>query len=495
MLTASILTRASAGLTAPPVTVEIHLSPGLPAFNVVGLPESSVREARERVRSALLTSYFEWPDHRITVNLAPADLPKGGGRFDLPIALGLLVATGQVPASALQGREIYGELALDGCIRSVPGLLAAVMAATEAGRECAVPSVGAPVLARTPDARLITGEDLLSLCGRLKQASPDYAAPGPIPDTPSAGADLAMLHGQASARRCLEIAAAGGHHLLMMGPPGAGKTLLARCLPGILPRSCDDEIYQRWLISDLVGQPLSNERPFRQPHHSASAVSLIGGGPRATPGEITLAHGGVLFLDELPEFPRSVLDTLRQPLESGEVMVSRARGSHRYPASFQLLAAMNPCPCGYLGDDDPPCRCSPDAVARYRARVSGPLLDRIDLHLALARQSAVSVLAPDAMEENSATVRARVAACRDRQVSRQGCSNAALAASQLLAVCQLTPSLQRWFAANCDRMQLSARGMHRCLRVARTLSDMADSETVKKDALLEALSYRPITDT
>lgn len=491
MQTASLLTRASAGLDAPEVTVEVHLSPGLPAFNVVGLPESTVRESRERVRSALLNSHFDWPDYRITVNLAPAELPKGGGRYDLPIALGLLTASGQLPIEATREREFYGELALDGAVRAGRGLMAAVKAATDTSRICAVPAANAATLAALPQSRVIAAADLLSLCGQLKASQPDLATAALTDEHSVSETDLALIQGQDEARRALEIAAAGGHHLLMTGPPGAGKTLLASCLPGILPASTEQEVLQRWLIADLVGLPLKSARPFRQPHHSASAVALVGGGSHAAPGEVTLAHGGVLFLDELPEFPRQVLDNLRQPLEQGYVAVSRARGRHVYPARFQLIAAMNPCPCGYLGSEEIPCRCSPDAINRYQMRVSGPLLDRIDLHISVERQRALHVLSTTEGVQSSAEVNQRVTQARQRQLTRQGCSNSDLTSAAVLRHCELEAATMSWFQDTCDKRKMSARGIHRCLRVARTLADMGGEVRVSKPALLEALSYRP----
>lgn len=491
MSTARVFTRANAGMDAPPVRVEVHLSPGLPAFTVVGLPESSVREARERVRSAILTSHFVWPDSRIVVNLAPAELPKGGGRFDLPMALGLLAASEQLPRTALDGREFFGELGLDGGLRQTPTLLAAVTAATRAGRTCFVPASQAPQLAVAPGSRVIAGVDLLSVAALARESDPAPTDANLAAPAPATTVDLADIAGQAAGKRVLEVAAAGGHHLLFRGPPGAGKTLLASALPGLLPLPDRREQLDMALLADLSAQPLASGRPFRAPHHSASAVSLVGGGPRALPGEISLAHGGVLFLDELAEFPRAVLDQLRQPLEAGEVVVSRARHRHRYPAAFQLIAATNPCPCGHAGPDDTPCRCAPEQVRRYQARLSGPLLDRIDLHLALERQPTGTVLRPAAAEEDSTTVRRRVETVRARQLARQGCLNAALAARELHRYCSLEPLTAQWFEAACERLSLSARGVHRCLRVARTLADMANAATVTQSQLLEALSYRP----
>lgn len=491
MTTATVLSRAAAGLDAPAVRVEVHLSNGLPGFNIVGLPESTVREARERVRSALLTSHFEWPDHRITVSLAPADLPKGGGRFDLPIALGLLVASGQLPASALNGREFFGELGLDGGVRPCRGLLSAVRAAALSGRLCAVPAGQAETLARMPGARVLAANDLLSLCATLKSPEPSVVTANAPVTAPQFGTDLASINGQAAAKRALEIAASGGHHLMMIGPPGAGKTLLASALPGLLPELDQDDQWQLMLLQDLVGKDASPARPFRAPHHATTAAGLIGGGPRAMPGEVSLAHGGTLFLDELPEFPRRVLDMLRQPLESGEIILSRARCVHRFPARFQLVAAMNPCPCGYAGSEAPPCRCSTDTVRRYQARVSGPLLDRIDLHVALERQDTASLLTPGQGPESSISVRERVERCQSTQLTRQGCLNTSLSGDALVDACRLEANVKQWFERACDTLQLSARSVHRTLKVARTLSDMTEQSAVGEAELLEALGYRP----
>lgn len=491
MSTARVFTRANAGMDAPLVRVEVHLSPGLPAFTVVGLPESSVREARERVRSAVLTSHFMWPDSRIVVNLAPAELPKGGGRFDLPMALGVLAASDQLPKAALEGREFFGELGLDGGLRPTPALLAAVTAATRAGHACFVPGAQAQQLAVAPGSRVIAGVDLLSVAALARESDPATTEADIATTAPQASVDLADIAGQAAGKRILEVAAAGGHHLLFRGPPGAGKTLLASALPGLLPLPDRREQLDMALLADLSGQPPVSGRQFRAPHHSASAVALVGGGPRALPGEISLAHGGVLFLDELAEFPRAVLDQLRQPLEAGEVVVSRARYRHRYPAAFQLVAATNPCPCGHAGPDDTPCRCAPEQVRRYQARLSGPLLDRIDLHLALERQPTGTVLHPVGSEEDSATVRRRVETVRLRQLARQGCLNVGLPARDLQTHCRLEPLTGQWFEAACERLALSARAVHRCLRVARTLADMADAPALGQPQLLEALTYRP----
>jgi len=491
MSTATVLSRATAGLYAPAVSVEVHLSNGLPGFTIVGLPESTVREARERVRSALLTSHFDWPDHRITVSLAPAEIPKGGGRFDLPIALGLLVASGQLPESMVSGREFFGELGLDGRLRACRGLLSAAQAATAAGNVCAVPEEQAGDLAGLPGSQVVGGADLLSLCGLLKSASPPLAQPAEQELEQACAPDLASVMGQKPAKRALEIAASGGHHLLMTGPPGAGKTLLASTLPGLLPKMGDKEQLELMLIRDQLGLSVDSNRPFRSPHHTVSAAGLMGGGARATPGEVSLAHGGVLFLDELPEFPRRILDLLRQPLEEGSVAIARARGSFRYPCQFQLVAAMNPCPCGYAGSIDPPCRCQNDAVVRYQSRLSGPLLDRIDICIPLERQDSATVLRQVDPGENSESVRTRIEVSRGVQQRRQGCLNHQLSGQELLHQCRLDDSVRRWFEGASNRLQLSARSVHRTLRVGRTIADMREEHRVGEEALLEALSYRP----
>ncbi|MFV0277272.1 MAG: YifB family Mg chelatase-like AAA ATPase, partial [Parahaliea sp.] len=441
-----VYSRACAGMEAPLVQVETHLANGLPAFNIVGLPETAVREAKDRVRCALLNSHFRFPDRRITVNLAPADLPKEGGRFDLAIALGILAASGQLPAENLGDYEFLGELALDGRLRAPPAIIPAALACTKAGRRLVTAPTCAPQAALAPDSQVLAAADLLRLCAHLNGNAPLDPSTPPIPTAPPADdTDLRDVIGQPMACRSLEIAASGNHSLLLCGPPGTGKTLLAERLPGILPPPSIGEALTIAVLHsyreshdgrDSGGHPLTR-RPFRQPHHSASAAALVGGGSRPRPGEVSLAHGGVLFLDELPEFSRPVLETLREPLESGEITLSRARHSFTFPARFLLVAAMNPCPCGYLGDRERACRCTPDQVQRYRQRISGPLLDRIDMQLDMPRIGAATLLRGEPRGEPSAVVRERVLRCRQHQQQRQGCSNDRLSGDVLMAACHL----------------------------------------------------------
>jgi len=490
---ASVLTRAQLALEAPLVRVEVHCGTGLPQFTMVGLAETSVRESRERVRAALAEGGFEFPAGRVTVNLAPADLPKEGGRYDLAVALGILAASGQLPESSLAGTEFYGELSLSGELRAVRGVLAAAVHAVRDGRRLVVPAANAAE-ARVARGAQVAGAVTLAdvrngLCGGTGFAfSGGGALPAPTVEAP----DLADVRGQAAAKRALEIAAAGSHSLLFVGPPGAGKSMLAQRLPGLLPALDDAAALECAMLHSLVRPlPATSEwrrRPFRAPHHGASAAAVVGGGGRLRPGEISLAHRGVLFLDELPEYRRDVLEALREPLESGTVSIARAAWQGVFPARFQLVAAMNPCPCGYAGDPNGRCRCTLPIVRRYLARVSGPLLDRIDLHVEVPRLEYAALLPGDA-GESSATVAARVLRARERQRERGGL-NATLAAGPLATACGLGLREHGLLDSASRRLGLSARACHRILRVARTIADLAGAQSVGVSELSEAIGYR-----
>jgi magnesium chelatase family protein len=495
MSLAIVHSRARMGVRAPEVRVEVHLAGGLPAMSIVGLPEAAVREAKDRVRAAIQCAQFEFPARRITVNLAPADLPKDGGRYDLAIALGILAASGQLSVEALDRREFLGELALTGELRPVDGVLAAALAAGDCGRSLVVPPGNGAEAALASRVEVRTARTLLEVCAAL-DARKALPLAEPAPCQAAAEPDLADVRGQVQARRALEIAAAGAHHLLLVGPPGSGKTLLASRLGGILPEPSEAEALETASIASASGRGLDlshwRQRPYRSPHHTASAVALVGGGADPRPGEISLAHHGVLFLDELPEWSRHALEVLREPLESGSVSISRAARQCDFPARFQLVAAMNPCPCGWAGDPAGRCLCSSEAIRRYRARISGPLLERIDLHVEVPRMPPTVLRTDGPPGESSAAVRERVLAARARQSTRSEQPNARLDQAQTNTFCRLAPRDTALLERAVEALQLSARSLHRILRVARTIADLAGSEAIDTPHLTEAIGYRTL---
>ena len=508
MSLALVQSRTLLGLQARPVQVEVHLANGLPSFTLVGLADTEVKEARERVRSAIQNAGLEFPSNkRITVNLAPADLPKDSGRFDLPIALGILAASGQLDAGRLAGHEFAGELSLGGELRAIRGALAMGLALRQAGAGAAsrlvLPPGSAEEAALARGAQVWRARHLLDVARQFAPAGSALAEAAADDEgwhrveavslqPEAAGPDLADVRGQAAARRALEIAAAGGHSLLLVGSPGSGKSMLAQRLAGLLPPLSDEEALETAALASLAGRFVFErwgQRPTCAPHHSASAVALVGGGSPPRPGEISLAHHGVLFLDELPEFPRNALEALREPLESGLIRISRAARQTEFPARFQLVAAMNPCPCGYLGSSVKACRCTPDQVARYQGKLSGPLLDRIDLQVEVPALPAQELLG--AMPgEASASVRERVLAARGRAERRQGRTNQQLEGSALAQHAGLDEAASQFLQKAASRLGWSGRATHRALRVARTIADLAGAERIEIPHLAEAMQYR-----